>query len=108
MVGRARPISTINEGVEMASTRKGFVWAALVLALALVAAACSDDGGDTSEPGGSGSAGGEGSIWVLLPDTESSTRWEKDDFVYFTENFEAAGLTADEDFTIVNAERDAT
>jgi D-xylose transport system substrate-binding protein len=91
----------------MASTRKGFVGAALVLALALVAAACSDDGG-TSEPGGSGSAGGEGSIWVLLPDTESSTRWEEDDFVYFTENFEAAGLTQGEDFTIVNAEGDAT
>jgi D-xylose transport system substrate-binding protein len=45
---------------------------------------------------------------VLLPDTESSTRWEEDDFVYFTENFEAAGLTQGEDFTIVNAEGDAT
>jgi D-xylose transport system substrate-binding protein len=76
----------------------------MLVVLTMVAAAC---GGDES---GSGSeAGGEdlGSIWVLLPDTESSTRWEEDDFRYFTENFEAAGLVAGEDFTVVNAEGDA-
>jgi D-xylose transport system substrate-binding protein len=76
----------------------------MLVVLTMVAAAC---GGDES---GSGSeTGGEdlGSIWVLLPDTESSTRWEEDDFRYFTENFEAAGLVAGEDFTVVNAEGDA-
>lgn len=79
-------------------------WAGMLVVLTMVAAAC---GGDES---GSGSeTGGEdlGSIWVLLPDTESSTRWEEDDFRYFTENFEAAGLVAGEDFTVVNAEGDA-
>jgi D-xylose transport system substrate-binding protein len=45
---------------------------------------------------------------VLLPDTESSDRWEQDDRRYFAENFEAAGLVDGEDFTIVNAEGDAT
>ena len=44
---------------------------------------------------------------MLLPDTESSDRWEEDDRRYFTENFEAAGLVEGEDFTIVNAEGDA-
>ncbi|HEX6844439.1 MAG TPA: substrate-binding domain-containing protein [Actinomycetota bacterium] len=75
--------------------------ATMVVVLALVGAACGDDGG-----GGDGD-GGEGSIWVLLPDTESSTRWEEDDRRYFKENFEAAGLAEGEDFTIVNAEGDA-
>ncbi|MEX2203556.1 MAG: substrate-binding domain-containing protein [Actinomycetota bacterium] len=68
----------------------------------MIAAACSDDDG-----GGGGDGGGEGSIWVLLPDTESSTRWEEDDRRYFGEIFTAAGLSDGEDFTIVNAEGDA-
>ncbi len=52
-------------------------------------------------------AGGEGSIWVLLPDTATSDRWEKDDRRFFAEGFEAAGLAEGTDFTIVNAEGDA-
>jgi len=94
----------------MASKRKGFSWIALVAALGLVLAACGDDddGGTAEEGTESPAAGGEGSIWVLLPDTESSDRWEEDDRRYFTENFEAAGLVDGEDFTIVNAEGDAT
>src|SRR5215207_729602 len=94
----------------MASKRRGLIWIALVAALGLVTAACGDDDDDgTAEPTGAESApaGGEGSIWVLLPDTESSDRWEQDDRVYFTENFETAGLVDGEDFTIVNAENDA-
>ena len=65
----------------MARKRKIVTGSALLTALVLVMAACSDD--STTEPAGSGTgtAGGEGSIWVLLPDTESSTRWEEDDFV---------------------------
>jgi len=91
----------------MASKRKGFTWIALLAALGLVMAACGDDDGGTAEPTGTEPAGDGGSIWVLLPDTESSDRWEEDDRVYFTENFEAAGLVDGEDFTIVNAENDA-
>jgi peptide/nickel transport system substrate-binding protein len=45
----------------------------------------------------------EGSIWVLLPDSASSPRWETDDRRYFAEAFEAAGI----DYEIVNAEGDA-
>jgi D-xylose transport system substrate-binding protein len=69
-------------------------------------AACGDD--DDSASGGGGGDEEAGSIWVLLPDTASSDRWENDDRRYFTEAFEAAGLTEDEDFHIVNAEGDAT
>jgi D-xylose transport system substrate-binding protein len=74
--------------------------------LGLVAAACGDDdddGGQAATDGG----GDEGSIWVLLPDTASSDRWEQEDAPYFTEAFEAAGLSEGDDFTIVNAEGDA-
>jgi D-xylose transport system substrate-binding protein len=76
-----------------------------VLAFALVAAACSSS--DSSSSSGSGATEGGGSIWVLLPDTASSDRWEKDDRRFFKESFEAAGLTEGTDFTIVNAEGDA-
>ena len=44
-----------------------------------------------------------GSIWVLLPDSASSARWETDDRRFFEQSFEAAGV----DFSIVNAEGDA-
>lgn len=45
----------------------------------------------------------EGSIWVLLPDSASSDRWETDDRRFFSEAFEAAGV----EYNIVNAEGDA-
>jgi len=72
----------------------------------LVAAACANEEGG----GGGTPTGGEegGSIWVLLPDTATSDRWEKDDRRFFGETFEAAGLSEGPDFTIVNAEGDAT
>lgn len=44
------------------------------------------------------------SIWVLLPDSASSARWETDDRRFFEQAFEAAGV----DYNIVNAEGDAT
>jgi D-xylose transport system substrate-binding protein len=82
------------------------LFAGVVLALSLVAAACGDDDeGDTAAGGG---GGGEGPIWVLLPDTSSSERWEADDRRFFTQFFEEAGLTEGEDFNIVNAEGDAS
>ena len=77
---------------------------ALVFALASVAAGCGGDdddaGGDTAASDGDG--GGEGSIWVLLPDSASSPRWESDDRRFFDEAFTEAGV----DFNIVNAEAD--
>jgi D-xylose transport system substrate-binding protein len=73
----------------------------LVAAFGLVASACGDGGGD-----GGGDAEGEGSIWVLLPDTATSDRWAKDDPRFFSEAFEEAGLVEGEDFSIVNAEGD--
>ncbi len=42
-------------------------------------------------------------IAVLLPDSQSSARWEADDRKYFGEAFDAAGVT----YSIVNAEGDA-
>ncbi len=65
-----------------------------------------DDGGEAADDEGA-AAGGEGSIWVLLPDSATSDRWEKDDRRFFQEAFEAAGLAEGADFTIVNAEGDA-
>ena len=41
---------------------------------------------------------------MLLPDSASSDRWEKDDRRYFEEAFEAAGV----EYNIVNAEGDAS
>jgi D-xylose transport system substrate-binding protein len=78
----------------------------VALALFLLATACSDDSGGGGDEGASGDGGG-GPIWVLLPDTESSERWENDDRRFFTQFFEDAGLTEGDDFTIVNAEGDA-
>jgi D-xylose transport system substrate-binding protein len=80
-------------------------WLVLLAVVGLIAAACGDDGGDGGGNGDGG--GGEGSIWVLLPDTESSTRWEEDDRRFFGQFFSDEGLTDGEDFTIVNAEGDA-
>jgi D-xylose transport system substrate-binding protein len=78
---------------------------ALVFALATVAAGC---GGDDEEGGDTGAAaegdgGGEGSIWVLLPDSASSPRWESDDRRFFDQAFSEAGIESN----IVNAEGDA-
>ena len=85
------------------------MWRVLIATLAvlgLVAAGCGDDDDGDAAAGGDGD-GGEGSIWVLLPDTASSDRWEKDDRRFFAEAFEEAGLSEDDDFTVVNAEGDA-
>ncbi|HEX5902051.1 MAG TPA: substrate-binding domain-containing protein [Actinomycetota bacterium] len=80
---------------------------ALLAISGLIAAACTsdEDGGDGETGGATGEAGGP--IWVLLPDTASSDRWEGDDLPLFTEAFEAAGLVNGEDFNVVNAEGDA-
>ena len=72
---------------------------AVVAAFAVIAAGC---GGDDDE--GTTAAGGcDKSIWVLLPDSATSPRWETDDRPYFDQAFTDAGV----DHTIVNAEGDA-
>jgi D-xylose transport system substrate-binding protein len=88
-------------------TRSMRTWSSLAAAFALISmtAACGDDDDESSGGGGGEDAG---SIWVLLPDTASSDRWENDDRRYFGEEFEAAGLKEDDDYHIVNAEGDAT
>ena len=45
----------------------------------------------------------EGNVWVLLPDSISSARWETDDRRFFDEAFSETNV----DYTIVNAEGDA-
>ncbi|HEY3069684.1 MAG TPA: substrate-binding domain-containing protein [Gaiellaceae bacterium] len=76
-----------------------------VLALAAVAAGCGGGGGSTSAGGtGTAAAGAcDKPIWVLLPDSASSPRWETDDRPYFDKAFTAAGV----EHKIVNAENDA-
>ena len=89
---------------------------ATLTALMMILAACgdgeSDAGADDTSAAATDDAGtdGDGSIWVLLPDSASSARWETDDRRFFKETFEAAGLTegASDGFTIVNAEGDAS
>ena len=84
--------------------------AGLIALLALTAASCGGDddeasGDTTADTGGDTGTGGggEGSIWVLLPDSASSDRWEKDDRRFFEEAFDAEGV----EYNIVNAEGDA-
>ena len=77
---------------------------AAALASVTTLAACGDDDDDDAAGGGAEA----GSIWVLLPDTETSDRWEDDDRPYFTAAFEEAGLVEGEDFSVVNAENDAS
>jgi D-xylose transport system substrate-binding protein len=67
----------------------------LFIAALVLAAGCGGDDG--------GSASGEGSIWVLLPDSATSPRWESDDRRYFQQAFDEAGV----EYNIVNAEGDA-
>jgi D-xylose transport system substrate-binding protein len=85
-----------------------FVIAALVASLAFVAAGCGgdDDEGEATGTGGGEAAAGGGCdkpIWVLLPDSASSPRWETDDRPYFDKAFTDAGV----EHTIVNAENSA-
>ena len=72
---------------------------AAAASLALVLAACGDDGGsdDTgsaSPSGGSASEGG-GTVGVILPDATTSPRWESADRPFLEAAFEEAGIEAD-------------
>ena len=84
------------------------LWAVLAVGLvALVAAGCgSSSKSSTSKSTGGAKPGaqtpGKGDVAVLLPDTQSSVRWEQFDRKYLDAAFTAAGVT----HTIVNAQGD--
>lgn len=87
--------------------RLRFVLLAVVLGLAVVASGCGGDDSTSTGAAGTGTAAAGGAcdkeIWVLLPDSASSPRWESDDRPYFDKAFNDAGAK----HTIVNAEGDA-
>ena len=87
--------------------RLQFVLLAFVLGLAAVASGCGGDDSTSTGAAGTGTAAAGGAcdkeIWVLLPDSASSPRWESDDRPYFDKAFNDAGI----EHTIVNAEGDA-
>ena len=91
-------------GSREGGTRPRQLWSLLTLLVAVLALAAAGCGGDDDE-GAADTSGGaaEGSIWVLLPDSASSDRWEKDDRRFFEEAFKEAGV----EYNIVNAEGDA-
>jgi D-xylose transport system substrate-binding protein len=87
--------------------RLQFVLLAVVLGLAAVASGCGGDDGTSTGAVATGTSASGGAcdkeIWVLLPDSASSPRWESDDRPYFDKSFNDAGV----EHTIVNAEGDA-
>ncbi|SDR30172.1 sugar ABC transporter substrate-binding protein [Thermostaphylospora chromogena] len=87
--------------------RKGILsLAAAVAAVSLGLTACGSDAGDTStaQEGGTQQAASTGKIGVILPDSQSSARWETADRKYLQEAFEAAGV----EYDIQNAQGDKT
>jgi D-xylose transport system substrate-binding protein len=84
--------------------RKFSLMAVGALGVALALSACGDD--SSSGGSGSGSDGGgsaDGKIGVILPDTESSVRWESSDRPALEAAFKKAGV----EYDIQNAEGDA-
>jgi D-xylose transport system substrate-binding protein len=75
------------------------------LSMALTACGSDDGGSDDTGTGSddSGSSESTGKIGVILPDTESSVRWESADRPALEAAFEEAGV----EYTIQNAEGDA-
>jgi D-xylose transport system substrate-binding protein len=76
------------------------------LGFAMTLAACGDDSDSSGDSGSGGNSGGgdaAGKIGVILPDTESSVRWESADRPALEAAFKDAGV----DYDIQNAEGDA-
>jgi D-xylose transport system substrate-binding protein len=73
----------------------------LGVALTLTACGGGDEGSGSADNGGGG--GAEGRIGVILPDTESSVRWESADRPALEAAFDEAGV----EYDIQNAEGDA-
>lgn len=77
-----------------------------MLGVAMSLTACGDDsssGGGSGSDGGGGSGDATGKIGVILPDTESSVRWESADRPALEAAFTEAGV----EYDIQNAEGDA-
>jgi D-xylose transport system substrate-binding protein len=80
----------------------------LVVIVALVVAACGSSSSSSStssgaaSSSGSSSSGSKAEVAVLLPDTQSSVRWEQFDRPYLNKALTAAGVS----HTIVNAQGD--
>ncbi len=76
-----------------------------LLGLSMALTACGDDSDSGSDSGSDTGGGGEaaGKIGVILPDTESSVRWESADRPALEAAFDEAGV----DYDIQNAEGDA-
>lgn len=75
-----------------------------MVGVALALSACGDDSDSGSDSGSGDSSGSsEGKVGVILPDTESSVRWEASDRPELEKAFEAAGV----EYSIQNAEGDA-
>lgn len=74
-----------------------------LLGAALALTACGDDSDSDSGGDNGSSASAEGKIGVILPDTESSVRWESADRPALEAAFEDAGV----EYSIQNAEGDA-
>jgi D-xylose transport system substrate-binding protein len=84
--------------------KRNTLWAlaaAGVLAMSGLAA-CGDDDDDGGGGGGDGGGGDAPKVAVLLPDSQSSVRWETVDRPFLQKAFEGAGVDAD----IQNAEGD--
>jgi D-xylose transport system substrate-binding protein len=79
--------------------------AMLLAAAALVATGCGSSKKKSGTTGAApASSGVKGSIAVLLPDTQSSVRWEQFDRKYLNQAFAQAGIK----HTVVNAQGDPT
>ncbi len=83
--------------------RKFSLMAVGALGVALALSACGDDSDSSGSGNGSDKGSSDGKIGVILPDTESSVRWESQDRPNLEAAFKAAGV----DYDIQNAEGDA-
>src|SRR5215218_8321530 len=84
--------------------RRRTLMTALAAGLVFSLAACGgDDGGDSGNGGGGGGGEASGKVGVILPDTESSVRWEQADRPLLEKAFKDAGV----EYDIQNAEGDA-
>ena len=88
--------------------RRRTLMTALAASLVFSMAACGSDDSDSSSSSGGSSSGGSseaaaGKVGIILPDTESSPRWESFDRPLLEQAFEDAGIDA----VIDNAQGDA-
>src|SRR3712207_8666653 len=86
--------------------KKHMLRAVVLTATASLALSACGGGDDSGTPAGEGGNSGAvtGKIGVILPDTESSARWENADRPFFQKAFQDAGVESD----IQNAQNDAT